>query len=144
MFLRCGDQNKVLSVVEPTMCQYELRFETHLACPIDAFLGKYHTDPKIAKAMLTLDINNLWLNKLNYNQSMIGKYPQTQQLIIVYNICYAQLRCDFQKKNSTSPIGHHKELRQSLEPKGKILLSIFKCGNRIFVNECSLFYFIFN
>lgn len=38
--LRCGDQNKVLSVVEPTMCQYEMRFETPLACPIDAFLGK--------------------------------------------------------------------------------------------------------
>ena len=73
----------MLSVVEPTMCQYELRFETPLACPIDAFLGKYHTDPKIAKTMLTLDINNLWLN---YNQSMIGKYPQTQQLIIVCNI----------------------------------------------------------
>ena len=36
----CGNQNKVLSVVEPMMCQYELRFETPLACPIDAFLGK--------------------------------------------------------------------------------------------------------
>lgn len=76
----------MLSVVEPTMCQYELRFETPLACPIDAFLGKYHTDPKIAKAMLTLDINNLWLNKLSCNQSTIGKYPQTQNLIIVCNI----------------------------------------------------------
>ena len=40
MFLRCGDHNKVLSVVEPTMCYYEMRFETPLACPIDAFLGK--------------------------------------------------------------------------------------------------------
>ena len=29
-----------MSVVEPTICHYELRFETHLACPIDAFLGK--------------------------------------------------------------------------------------------------------
>ncbi|XP_068760877.1 N-acetylglucosamine-1-phosphotransferase subunit gamma-like isoform X2 [Montipora capricornis] len=36
--LMCGNQNKVLSVVEPMMCQYELRFETPLACPIDAFL----------------------------------------------------------------------------------------------------------
>lgn len=36
--LRCGDQNKVVSVIEPTMCQYEVRFETPLACPIDAFL----------------------------------------------------------------------------------------------------------
>jgi len=38
VFLRCGDHNKVLSVVEPTMCYYEMRFETPLACPIDAFL----------------------------------------------------------------------------------------------------------
>lgn len=29
-----------MSVVEPTICHYELRFETPLACPIDAFLGK--------------------------------------------------------------------------------------------------------
>ncbi|XP_074637750.1 uncharacterized protein LOC141896398 [Acropora palmata] len=36
--LRCGDQNKVVSVIEPTICQYEVRFETPLACPIDAFL----------------------------------------------------------------------------------------------------------
>jgi len=36
--LRCGDQNKVVSVTEPTICQYEVRFETPLACPIDAFL----------------------------------------------------------------------------------------------------------
>ena len=39
VFLRCGDHNKVISVVEPTICHYELRFETPLACPIDAFLG---------------------------------------------------------------------------------------------------------
>lgn len=38
VFLRCGDQNKVISVVEPTICHYDLRFETPLACPIDAFL----------------------------------------------------------------------------------------------------------
>lgn len=29
-----------MSVVEPTICHYELRFETPLACPVDAFLGK--------------------------------------------------------------------------------------------------------
>lgn len=29
-----------MSVNEPTICHYELRFETPLACPIDAFLGK--------------------------------------------------------------------------------------------------------
>ena len=40
VFLRCGDHNKVISVEEPTICHYELRFETPLACPIDAFLGK--------------------------------------------------------------------------------------------------------
>ena len=29
-----------MSVVEPTICHYELRFETPLVCPIDALLGK--------------------------------------------------------------------------------------------------------
>lgn len=38
VLLRCGEQNKVMSVVEPSICHYELRFETPLACPIDAFL----------------------------------------------------------------------------------------------------------
>ncbi|XP_078347967.1 N-acetylglucosamine-1-phosphotransferase subunit gamma-like [Oculina patagonica] len=46
VLLRCGDHNKVMSVVEPNICHYELRFETPLACPIDAFLVYPVLSPK--------------------------------------------------------------------------------------------------
>lgn len=31
---------------EPAICHYELRFESPLACPIDAFLGEFQRQNK--------------------------------------------------------------------------------------------------
>ncbi|XP_028406653.1 N-acetylglucosamine-1-phosphotransferase subunit gamma-like [Dendronephthya gigantea] len=38
VFLKCAEKDKLLSVKEPRTCQYEVKFQTPLACPIDAFL----------------------------------------------------------------------------------------------------------
>ena len=38
VFLKCANKNKLVSVKEPHTCQYEVQFETPLACPVDAFL----------------------------------------------------------------------------------------------------------
>lgn len=39
--LKCGEENKIISVKEPTTCNYELVFHTPLACPLDSLLGAY-------------------------------------------------------------------------------------------------------
>ena len=40
IFLKCANKNKLDSVTEPNTCQYQVEFQTPLACPVDAFLGK--------------------------------------------------------------------------------------------------------
>jgi len=38
VFFKCGSEEKIINIEEPVLCQYNLTFETPLACAEDAFL----------------------------------------------------------------------------------------------------------
>ena len=47
VFFKCGNEDKIINIVEPVLCQYNLTFETPLACAQDAFLGEYYRNCKL-------------------------------------------------------------------------------------------------
>lgn len=38
IYFKCAKSNRLVSVTEPRTCRYDIKFETPLACPLDAFL----------------------------------------------------------------------------------------------------------
>lgn len=40
VYFQCGNEHGILSVSEPRTCHYQMEFQTPLACPLDAMVGK--------------------------------------------------------------------------------------------------------
>ena len=47
VFFKCGSEDKIINIVEPVLCQYNMTFETPLACAQDAFLGEYYRNCRL-------------------------------------------------------------------------------------------------